>query len=31
MLGTVDARIRRQPILLTLIPALKSLFRHGDS
>jgi membrane fusion protein (multidrug efflux system) len=31
MLGTVDAHLRRQPILLSLIPALKSLFRHGDS
>jgi membrane fusion protein (multidrug efflux system) len=30
MLGTVDARLRRQPILLSLIPALKSLFHHGD-
>ena len=31
MLGTVDARLRRQPILLSIIPALKSLFRHVDS
>jgi hypothetical protein len=31
MVGTVDARLRRQPILLSLIPALKSLFRHVDS
>ncbi len=31
MLGTVDAHLGRQPILLSLIPALKSLFRRGDS
>jgi membrane fusion protein, multidrug efflux system len=31
MLGTVDAHLRRQPILLSIIPALKSLFRHVDS
>lgn len=31
MLGTVDAQVRRQPILLSLIPALKALFRHADS
>jgi membrane fusion protein, multidrug efflux system len=29
MLGTVDAHLRRQPILLSIIPALKSLFRHA--
>jgi membrane fusion protein (multidrug efflux system) len=28
MIGTVDAHLRRQPILLSIIPALKSLFRH---
>ena len=27
----VDAHLRRQSILLSLIPALKSLFRHADS
>jgi membrane fusion protein (multidrug efflux system) len=31
MLGTVDAHLSRQPILLSLIPALKSLFRRGDA
>jgi membrane fusion protein (multidrug efflux system) len=31
MIGTVDARLHRQPIFLTIIPALKSLFRHADS
>lgn len=31
MLGSVDAPLRRQPILLSIIPALKSLFRHVDS
>ena len=31
MLGTVDARLRRQPILLSIIPALKSFLRHVDS
>jgi biotin carboxyl carrier protein len=31
MLGTVDAHLRRQPILVSLIPALKALFHHADS
>ena len=31
MLGTVDAHLRRQPILLSIVPALKALFRHADS
>jgi membrane fusion protein (multidrug efflux system) len=31
MIGTVDARLRRQSILVSIIPALKSLFRHADS
>jgi membrane fusion protein (multidrug efflux system) len=31
MLGTVDARVRRQPILLGVIPALKSWFGRADS
>jgi len=30
MLGAVDAHLGRQPILLSVIPALKSLFRHVD-
>jgi biotin carboxyl carrier protein len=31
MLGTVDAQLRRQPMILSIIPALKSVFRHVDS
>jgi len=31
MLGTVDARLRRQPLILSIIPALKSVLRHADS
>ena len=31
MIGTADARVRREPILFSIIPALKAVFRHGDS
>ena len=31
MLGTVDAQLRRQSIVRTVIPALRSLFRHAES
>lgn len=31
MLGTVDAQLRRQSIFRTVIPALRSLFRHAES